>query len=238
MARSIRPDTRPRPASSGRPPPRPGTAGSRRWKSGWARRRSECWTRAGVAAGKPCARRCGGRRRPEPAAADAPARRPSCRHRHLARDPAYAAQSAAQAGLRHRDPRTRRRGLDDAAAGSFDAVISRLGLIYFPDQQRALSGMARALRDGGRIGVIVYSTAERNEFFSMPVRIIRRAAGLAAAGSRVSRGRSAWARQGVEGVLEEPVFATSACKPSRAAALPSAANACASSANRSAPCTR
>jgi ubiquinone/menaquinone biosynthesis C-methylase UbiE len=26
----------------------------------------------------------------------------------------------------------------DVADGSFDAVISRLGLIYFPDQQRAL----------------------------------------------------------------------------------------------------
>ena len=57
--------------------------------------------------------------------------------------------------------------------GYFDAVISRLGLIYFPDRQRALTGIRRALRPGGRIGAIVYSTPEANEFFSIPVSVIR-----------------------------------------------------------------
>jgi SAM-dependent methyltransferase len=61
---------------------------------------------------------------------------------------------------------------------SFDAVISRVGLIYFPDQQRALASMRRALKPGGRVAAIVYSTAERNEFFSIPVSIIRRRADL------------------------------------------------------------
>ncbi len=60
----------------------------------------------------------------------------------------------------------------------FDAVISRVGLIYFPDQQKALRGMRRQLREGGRIAVMVYSTAERNAFFSIPVSIIRRRAKL------------------------------------------------------------
>jgi SAM-dependent methyltransferase len=92
---------------------------------------------------------------------------------------ALAAQAAAQAGVNNIETLE----LDGEAAGtlrpeSFDAVISRLGLIYFPDQQRALSGMRRALRAGGRIGAIVYSTAERNPFFSVPVRIIRSAAQL------------------------------------------------------------
>jgi ubiquinone/menaquinone biosynthesis C-methylase UbiE len=63
-------------------------------------------------------------------------------------------------------------------AGSFDAVISRVGLIYFPDQQKALRGMHRALRPGGWVGAIVYATAEENRFFSVPVSIIRRRAGL------------------------------------------------------------
>jgi SAM-dependent methyltransferase len=62
--------------------------------------------------------------------------------------------------------------------GSFDAVISRVGLIYFPDQQTALGGMRRALRDGGRVAAIVYSTPDRNQFFSIPVSIIRRRAAL------------------------------------------------------------
>ena len=62
--------------------------------------------------------------------------------------------------------------------GSFDAVISRVGLIYFPDQQKALGEMRRALRDGGRVAAIVYSTPDRNQFFSIPVSIIRRRAAL------------------------------------------------------------
>jgi len=63
-------------------------------------------------------------------------------------------------------------------ADSFDAVISRVGLIYFPDQQKALTGMRRALKPGGKIAAIVYSTAENNRFFSIPISIIRKRAQL------------------------------------------------------------
>jgi SAM-dependent methyltransferase len=66
----------------------------------------------------------------------------------------------------------------DVLEASFDAVISRVGLIYFPDQQKALIGMKRALKPGGRVAAIVYSTAENNKFFSIPVSIIRRRADL------------------------------------------------------------
>lgn len=62
--------------------------------------------------------------------------------------------------------------------GTFDAVISRVGLIYFPDQHKALTGMHRVLKPGGRVAAIVYSTAENNKFFSIPVSIIRRRAQL------------------------------------------------------------
>ena len=68
--------------------------------------------------------------------------------------------------------------LDELHAGSFDAVISRVGLIYFPDQQKALTGMLRVLKPGGRIGAIVYSTPDKNQFFSIPISIIRRRAQL------------------------------------------------------------
>ena len=66
----------------------------------------------------------------------------------------------------------------DVEAESFDAVISRVGLIYFPDQQAALAGMRAALRPGGRLATVVYSTADRNGFFAVPVGIIRRRAEL------------------------------------------------------------
>ena len=68
--------------------------------------------------------------------------------------------------------------LDELDAGPFDAVISRVGLIYFPDQQKALRGMRNKLRDGGKVAAMVYSTAECNGFFSLPVSIIRRRAAL------------------------------------------------------------
>jgi SAM-dependent methyltransferase len=90
----------------------------------------------------------------------------------------YAAKASIDAGL----TTVTTRELDgehlDVDEGSFDAVISRVGLIYFPDRQAALAGMRRALRPGGRISAVVYSTADRNAFFSIPVGIIRRRAQL------------------------------------------------------------
>ena len=68
--------------------------------------------------------------------------------------------------------------LDALPAASFDVCISRVGLIYFPDQLRALAGMRRALVAGGRIAAVVYSTPERNGFFSIPVKLIRARAGI------------------------------------------------------------
>lgn len=92
----------------------------------------------------------------------------------------FAAQEARAAGLGNLATRVmdgEKLEVEDAA---FDAVISRVGLIYFPDQQRALGEMRRALRVGGRVSAIVYSTPERNAFFSIPVTVIRRIAGLPA----------------------------------------------------------
>jgi len=66
----------------------------------------------------------------------------------------------------------------DVAAAAYDAVISRLGLIYLPDRRGALAGVYRALRPGGRVAVVVFATAERNAFFAVPVSIIRRRAQL------------------------------------------------------------
>lgn len=68
--------------------------------------------------------------------------------------------------------------VDSLDPASFDAVVSRVGLIYFPDQQRALRGMRSVLRSGGRVSTVVYSTPDANAFFSVPVGIIRRRAQL------------------------------------------------------------
>ena len=92
---------------------------------------------------------------------------------------ACAAENARGAGLAL-DTRVMDGEALDVPAESFDVVMSRVGLIYFPDQQRALAGMKRALKPGGRLGAITYSTADKNQFFSTPVSIIRRRAGLPA----------------------------------------------------------
>lgn len=91
----------------------------------------------------------------------------------------YAAVAAREAGL----SQVATRELDgemlaELPGETFDAVISRVGLIYFPDQQKALAGMKHVLKPGGRIGAIVYSTPQNNAFFATPVAIIRRRANL------------------------------------------------------------
>jgi SAM-dependent methyltransferase len=90
----------------------------------------------------------------------------------------FAASEARAAGLGNVATRVMDGEALDVDDGVFDAVISRLGLMYFPDQQRALAEMRRALRPGGRVSAIVFSTAERNEFFSIPVSVVRRFAQL------------------------------------------------------------
>lgn len=113
----------------------------------------------------------------------AAARRVGPRGRVLATDIspnllAYAEQNARAAGLGNVATRVMDGEDLKTEASHFDAVISRVGLIYFPDQNRALAGMRQALRPGGRVGAVVYSTADANSFFSIPVSVIRSRAQL------------------------------------------------------------
>src|SRR5690242_8555374 len=68
----------------------------------------------------------------------------------------------------------------DVEPHAFDAAISRLGLMYLPDKAAGLAAVRRALRPGGRYAALVFSEPERNRFFSVPIGIIRRNAGLPA----------------------------------------------------------
>ena len=91
----------------------------------------------------------------------------------------FASETARQEGLGNVETRVMDgESLEELEEESLDAVISRVGLIYFPDQQKALTGIRRALKPSGRIACVVYSTAENNKFFSIPVSIIRKRAQL------------------------------------------------------------
>ena len=91
---------------------------------------------------------------------------------------ACARRAAAAQGVTNLETRVMDGEHLDLPDASFDAVLSRVGLIYFPDRQRALAEMRRVLRPGGRVATMVYSTADRNQFFSVPIDIIRRRAQL------------------------------------------------------------
>lgn len=91
----------------------------------------------------------------------------------------YLVNSAKQAGLDNiQVQELDGEQLGELPADSYDAVVSRVGLIYFPDQEKAIQGMLHTLKPGGKVAAIVYSTADKNQFFSIPVSIIRRRAAL------------------------------------------------------------
>ena len=92
----------------------------------------------------------------------------------------FAQLEARRAGLQNIATRVLDGEQLDVEESAYDAVISRVGFIYFPNQQDALRGMYRALKPGGRLAGIVYSTPQANEFFSIPVGVIRRRAQLPA----------------------------------------------------------
>lgn len=91
---------------------------------------------------------------------------------------AFAQKMAKEAGLNNIETQPMDGENLDLPDESFDAVISRVGLIYFPDQQKALREMLRVLKPGGKVAAIVYSTPDKNKFFSVPVSIIRNRAKL------------------------------------------------------------
>ncbi len=91
---------------------------------------------------------------------------------------AFAERAAAEAGLSNVQTRVMDGEALVVEEAFFDAAISRVGFIYFPDQRAAFEAMRRALKPGGRLAGIVYSSPEANAFFSIPASIIRRRASL------------------------------------------------------------
>lgn len=66
-------------------------------------------------------------------------------------------------------------------SGSFDAVISQFGLMFFQDRAAALSEMMRVLSPGGRAAVAVWESLKNSEAYPVEVDLLERLAGKAAA---------------------------------------------------------
>lgn len=91
----------------------------------------------------------------------------------------FAAQTARERGVTNLETRVMDGEKPDLPDATFDAVLSRLGLIYFPDREGALRGALRMLKSGGRAVLASFSTPEQNRFFSIPISVIRRRARVA-----------------------------------------------------------
>ena len=89
-----------------------------------------------------------------------------------------ALQVARERGLKQVETRAMDGERLDVPDASFDAVLCRLGLMYMPHPVTALREWRRALRAGGRVAVVVFSTPERNSWGAVPASIIRRRAQL------------------------------------------------------------
>ena len=92
----------------------------------------------------------------------------------------FARENAQRAGLKNVETRVLDGEDLKLPDDSFDSVVSRLGVMVFPHQEKAVVGFHRVLKKDGRLGLIVFSIPENNLFFSGPLAIVRRRAGLPA----------------------------------------------------------
>ncbi len=85
-----------------------------------------------------------------------------------------AADAVQRAGLTNVDTRVMDAENLDLDADSFDAVICQSGLEAFPNPLKAIKEMRRVVKPRGKIAAIVFSTAEKNPWLSMPRAVVRR----------------------------------------------------------------
>ena len=107
---------------------------------------------------------------------------------------------------------------DDA---SFDAVLCQFGLMFFPDQGRAIAEMRRVLKPGGRLVIAVWNALEYNPAYAMLVALLRREAGEPAAAA-LSAPFACGDRCALYGLVDDAGFSAVVCQsPAGQARFPS-----------------
>ncbi len=86
--------------------------------------------------------------------------------------------------------------------GSFDAAVSVLGLIFFPDIAKGLAELRRALRPGGRAAVVCWSDPGELALMTLVVRAI----GRVVPGFQAPSALPTWARLGGAGPLSDTLL--------------------------------
>jgi ubiquinone/menaquinone biosynthesis C-methylase UbiE len=107
-------------------------------------------------------------------------------------------KNAAKAGLHNIETLERAADELDETQPSFDAAISRLGLMLFPSPLTALESIQRVLKVGARFAALVFTTPAHNPFMAQTMAILLRHAGKSAP----APGQPGIFALGVSGVLE------------------------------------
>jgi ubiquinone/menaquinone biosynthesis C-methylase UbiE len=85
-----------------------------------------------------------------------------------------AAETARKEGLTNVETRVMNAENLPVDADEFDAVISRIALMLFPNPTKALSEMHRVVKPGNKVAIIVFSAIEKNPSHEIAFGIVRR----------------------------------------------------------------
>jgi ubiquinone/menaquinone biosynthesis C-methylase UbiE len=107
-------------------------------------------------------------------------------------------KNAAKAGLHNIETMERAADELDETQPSFDAAISRLGLMLFPSPHAALESIQRVLKAGARFAALVFTTPAHNPFMAQTMAILLRHSGKSAP----APGQPGIFALGASGVLE------------------------------------
>jgi ubiquinone/menaquinone biosynthesis C-methylase UbiE len=85
-----------------------------------------------------------------------------------------AADAARKAGFTNVEVREMDAEKIDLEENSFDAVICRQGLMFFPNPAKALTAMRRVVKPQGKVAALVWSAEEKNPYQGIPFAVVRR----------------------------------------------------------------
>jgi ubiquinone/menaquinone biosynthesis C-methylase UbiE len=85
-----------------------------------------------------------------------------------------AAEAARKEGLTNVETRVMNAENLALEPDSFDAVISRMALMLFPNPAKALAEMRRVVKPGGKVAAIVFSALEKNPYHGIVFGIVQR----------------------------------------------------------------
>jgi SAM-dependent methyltransferase len=98
-------------------------------------------------------------------------------------------------------------------AQRFDAVISRFGIMFFENPQRAFASIQRTLRGGGRFAAVCWRNPSENPWITLPVEVVSPFVEIAPMSLDTPGPFSLWSRDRTSALLQESGFAKVVVEP-------------------------